>query len=38
MGNQWLEEELFWRKVMEILSENLMVIFPQAIYYIEIEK
>lgn len=37
MGDQWLNEELFRRKVMDAFPGNPMVIFPQTIFYTDTE-
>lgn len=38
MGDTWLDEEIFRRRVIADFSENPMVIFPQTIHYSETEK
>lgn len=38
MGDTWLDEEIFRRRVITDFSENPMVIFPQTIHYSETEK
>lgn len=37
MGDQWLEEELFRRKVMHTFAKNPIVIFPQTYFYTNTE-
>ena len=38
LGNQWIEEEYFRRKIMSDLAKNRMIIFPQTIYYTDTEE